>query len=81
MIRHGENGLLFRVGDWRALGSLLLRLNQDEPFRRRLGEAARLTMERVWSPAAGAQRLLAVCDALLCGRPAPTYDAGPMGRI
>jgi glycosyltransferase involved in cell wall biosynthesis len=81
MIQPGENGLLFRVGDWRTLGSLLLRLNQDQPFRQRLGQAARLTMERLWSPATGAQRLLAVGDALLCGRPAPTYDAGPMGRI
>ncbi|NIR61763.1 MAG: glycosyltransferase family 4 protein [Gammaproteobacteria bacterium] len=41
MIRDGETGLLFEVGDTRALAERLERLFEDPPLRRRLAEAGR----------------------------------------
>jgi glycosyltransferase involved in cell wall biosynthesis len=48
-IRHGEDGLL--LGDDAELAPCLVALCQDSAWRRRLGQAARLTAERqTWEP-------------------------------
>jgi glycosyltransferase involved in cell wall biosynthesis len=38
IVRDGENGFVYRVGDNDALAALLDRLVEDEPLRRRMGE-------------------------------------------
>jgi len=78
MIRHRENGLLFDLGDWRALGDLLIELARNEDWRLRLTQEAQKTIAQCWSPLVAADRFLAVCDALLGHKPTPTYPEGPM---
>jgi 1,2-diacylglycerol 3-alpha-glucosyltransferase len=48
-IRSGETGLTFPNGDATALSTALERLLQDGALRRRLGEAARATVARLYS--------------------------------
>jgi glycosyltransferase involved in cell wall biosynthesis len=38
ILRHGENGFVYRLGDNDALAAFLDRLVEDEPLRRRMGE-------------------------------------------
>ncbi len=47
IIRHGENGLLFRPGDVSDLIEKLSSLITDAPFRERLALQARMEMERL----------------------------------
>ncbi len=78
MICHGENGLLFSVGNHQQLDRLLFQLSLDEPFRLRLAEAGQKTVSECWAPYVAAERFLAVSDALLSGRSVPSYGSGPM---
>jgi 1,2-diacylglycerol 3-alpha-glucosyltransferase len=48
-IRHGQTGLTFPNGDAAALSAALERLSQDAALRRRLGEAARMTVAQLYS--------------------------------
>lgn len=78
MILHGQNGFLFRAGDWRQLGELLCQLSTDEALRLRLAQAGQKTVAEYWSPQVAADRFLAVSEALLSRRSPPAYDHGPM---
>jgi glycosyltransferase involved in cell wall biosynthesis len=78
MIRHGENGLLFKPGDWKSLGENLCRLGRDESLRLRLAQEGQRTIAQCWSPAIAAERFVSVCDSLLSKRPIPTFNDGPM---
>jgi glycosyltransferase involved in cell wall biosynthesis len=80
MLRHGENGLLFKSGDHQQLAGWLIQLNADEPLRRRLAGAGQRTISEAWSPSLAAERFLAVSDALLSKRQVPDYREGPMRR-
>lgn len=76
----GVNGFLFRPGDWRQLGQILIRLSENEPLRLQLAKAGQRTITDCWSPAVAAERFLAVADALLSSRTTPDYVIGPMSR-
>jgi glycosyltransferase involved in cell wall biosynthesis len=81
MLRHGENGLLFTLGDHRGLAELLVQLSADELLRLRLAKAGQKTISDCWSPDVAAERFLAVADALLSKRSVPEYASGPMARV
>jgi glycosyltransferase involved in cell wall biosynthesis len=81
MLRHGENGFLFPPGDWLRLSELLIQLHDDDALRQRLAHAGQDTVRRTWSPGVVADRLLTVCEALLAGRPVPTFGDGPMSAV
>ena len=78
LIRDGENGVLFRPGDWRQLGSILCTLRTNGPMRDSIAVKARRTIAEEWSPGVAAARLLAVTEALLSGTQPPRFDCGPM---
>jgi glycosyltransferase involved in cell wall biosynthesis len=78
LIRHGLNGYLFKVGDWRGLAEILHRLVEQPQERLRVGMEARRTVAGEWSPPTAARRLLSVSEALIGGRPTPTFKSGPM---
>jgi glycosyltransferase involved in cell wall biosynthesis len=66
VLSHGENGLLFPVGDGPALRAGLARLAADPKLRRTLGERARATViERDLTWRANAERVLAAVAPLL----------------
>ena len=65
MIEDGVNGLLFDVGDARALTDCLLRLQHDPGLRRRFGDAARETVARHYTIDAVAGEYLKMYNRLL----------------
>jgi glycosyltransferase involved in cell wall biosynthesis len=81
ILRHGDNGLLFKPGDCQQLAKLLIQLSTDEPLRLRLAKAGQKTISDCWSPDVAAERFLAVADALLSKRAVPEYASGPMARV
>ena len=78
LLTHESNGLLFRSGCAVDLACQLRRLCDDADLRRRIAAAGRECMEREWSPAVAAERLLALGEALANGRPPPQYASGPL---
>ena len=80
MIQDGVNGLLFRSGNWRQLGELLIRLHQNESLRQQLAVAGQKTITDSWSPTVAAKRFLAVTEALLSQKTPPAYSNGPMSK-
>jgi glycosyltransferase involved in cell wall biosynthesis len=78
LIRHGENGLLFSPGNHEELSRLLIQLSEDEPLRRKLGEAGQRTIVDGWTPAIAARRFLDFCHTMLSNRPLPDFTDGPM---
>lgn len=81
IINHGQNGLLFRPGDWQLLGSQLCAVAGDANMRSRLARTGQKTLLERWSPQVAAERLVAVSQAQLAGKPAPGYDDGPMAPL
>ena len=81
LIRHGENGLLFRPGDHHQLAGLLESLNQNEPLRYRLAQEGQGTIQAYWNPAVAAERFLEVARAQLSGQVFPAYATGPMSPL
>ena len=50
-VRHGENGLLYEMGNADALGAAILTLSRDPGLRKRLGAAGCETAVQRFSPA------------------------------
>lgn len=68
-VRHGENGLLFRVGDVGDLVAKLQHLCGDRAFAARLGAAGRACLEHErWTWRGNAERVLAIAAGLQGGR-------------
>lgn len=67
LIDHERNGLLVPPGDVAALANAIIRLCRDEPLRRRLGKAARDTVDERFS----AERMTADYEALIARIKAP----------
>jgi glycosyltransferase involved in cell wall biosynthesis len=80
VIREGQNGLLFRAGDYRQLAETLNRLYSEPERRLQIGSAGRRTILEEWSPGTAAARFLRVSEALLAGAPVPLFASGPMTR-
>jgi len=78
IIRHNENGLLFKPGKWQELSDHLCFLAGDDFARIRIAQEGQRTIVRSWSPNVAADRFLAVCDALLSHKAIPAFDDGPM---
>lgn len=80
LIKDGENGLLFPTGDSTALAEKLEFLVRNPEKRERMGRNAAKYMREVWSPAAGAERLVHLTHGLLRREPMPKYTEGPCSR-
>lgn len=77
LLRHGENGLIYRTGCFREFAAYVLRLCKDEALRMRLGTNAYRTMIKEWNPQEAAERLLRFSEGLLKGEVNPEA-AGPL---
>jgi len=62
LIREGETGFVFLMGDIDALAAILRDLLPDRPRLERMGEAARRRME-TWSPREYVEDLVAAVEA------------------
>lgn len=81
VINDGVNGLLFQAGNLAELTQCLCRLLDDPAFRMRLAKQGSETIAKIWSPDTAAQRLLALCDALLSDRAIPCFAEGPLAGV
>jgi len=68
VVRDGETGLIFPVGDVGALGAAIARLADDAPLRTRLGAAGRDCARARFSLAAHCQQVMALYDELILAR-------------
>lgn len=67
LLKHEENGLVYRTGNFREFRQYVLRLCTDEALRKRLGSSAYHTIADVWNPEEAARRLYRFCEGLLRG--------------
>lgn len=61
LIRHGENGMIYRDGSEKALFQMTAELLEDRELCRRLGRNAMKTITREWNAETAAERLLGFC--------------------
>jgi len=59
-IRHGETGLIVKVGDTQSLGDAIQTLLDDPSLRRRMGENGRALIERDFNASINVPRILAI---------------------
>lgn len=77
LIKHGENGMVYKNGDFKEFRKLVTELAKDENLRRRLGENAYKTIHDEWNPKEAAGRLYSFCEGLLDGKAVPN-ESGPL---
>lgn len=77
LIRHGENGMVYRDGSREDLFQMTAKLLEDRELCRRLGGNALRTITREWNAETAARRLLGFCvrqDFLGAGEVSETVD-------
>ena len=67
LIKHEYNGLVYKTGKYKEFEEQVVRLVEDETFRKELGIHAYETMISAWNPKVAATRLYAFCNGLLQG--------------
>lgn len=77
LIRHGQNGLVYKNGRYREFRDQVLQLCRDEALRKQLGINAYQTMVSEWNPKVAADRLYRFCEGLLDGSVQPEKE-GPL---
>lgn len=77
LLKHGENGLVYRTGRFREFEAYVLRLCKDATLRRQLGSKAYDTMVNEWNPKEAADRLYRFSEGLLRGE-VTSEKAGPL---
>lgn len=79
LIRHEENGLIYRSGDVAELASCMERLCTDVALREKLGQNAYETIASEWNPKEAAVRLLRLCEGLMRGE-SSFEKSGPLSE-
>ena len=79
LLRHRENGLIFRSGDWDDLYRKVRQLIEDPAARERCGRAAYETITGEWNAEEAARRFLRLAEALAAGEDTP-FTHGPCSR-
>lgn len=77
LIKHEQNGLVYRTGHFKEFREQVVRLCKDADLRKKLGTNAYETMIREWNPKEAAKRLYQFCEGLLDGRVEPEKE-GPL---
>lgn len=75
LVRHGENGLIYRDGDSHMLFESAERLLRDPAFRKELGRNAYRTIAETWNAEYAAGRLIKLCSTLQAGS-LPRWEVG-----
>jgi glycosyltransferase involved in cell wall biosynthesis len=76
LVDDGRTGLLVPPGDAEALGAAIARVLRDPELARRMGEAGYADSLRKYARGPNLERLLAVYEAVLQGRPHPGEAGG-----
>ena len=81
LIRPGQNGLVYRSGDWEAMAHCLKSLLDSRQSAAGLGREARNTVLTEWNAEYAARSLLALAEALRSGTSAGLpASAGPCSK-
>lgn len=77
LIKHRNNGLVYKTGHYHEFQEQVLTLCQDEELRKKLGMSAYHTIAELWNPKEAADRLYRFCEGLIEGRVVPEKE-GPL---
>lgn len=77
LIKHGQNGFVYKNGHFKEFRELVLQLCKDSELRKRMGINAYQTMIGEWNPKEAADRLYRFCEGLLNGKVIPEKE-GPL---
>lgn len=80
LIRHGQNGMLYRNGHLEELTACTERLLLDAEMRKRIGRAAYEEIQQLWNADVAAERLFACIQAELQHKTLPQYLEGPLSK-
>ena len=81
LIKNGENGIIYKDGDFEDLFSKTKKLLDDKEFCRNIGRKAYETMVGEWSPRIAAERLISVSEDILSGgKGMGLYGSGPCSK-
>jgi glycosyltransferase involved in cell wall biosynthesis len=79
LLKHGENGLIYKNDDLDDLCNKVISLARDIELCEILGRNAYLTIKNTWNAEVAASRLIELCQGLLHGK-AKDYEDGPCSR-
>lgn len=77
LLKHGENGLVYKTGRFKEFQEYVFRLSQDAGLRKQLGANAYNTIIKAWNPKEAADRLYRFSEGLLRGE-VNAEDNGPL---
>lgn len=77
LLKHGENGMIYKDGNRDEFCQYVLKLAQDKKMCRHLGEQAYQTITTLWNPDHAAECLLQFCEGLL-NREICLQEEGPL---
>ena len=81
LLQDGQNGLTYPSRDVDALYARVKQLLDEPQTCQSLGQQAYETMATAWNAETAANRLLALCNAILSGDPRPNlYETGPCSK-
>lgn len=80
LINDGNNGLLFRSGNWDELFQKTKSLIEDENFRKQISYNAFETMLTLWNPKVAAERFFNLATSILENKNLSMYNEGPCSK-
>lgn len=76
LIQHEENGLVFKAGSYVSLTKEILKIIDNDCYRKKMGMAAYETIDTLWNPKTAAKRFIEFCNTKKVDR----YEEGPCSQ-
>lgn len=76
LIKHEENGLVFKAGNYTSLTNEMLKIIDNTSYRKKMGMAAYETIDTLWNPSTAAKRFIEFCNTKVVDR----YQEGPCSK-
>ena len=76
LIQHEENGLVFKAGSYASLTKEILKIIDNNCYRKKMGMAAYETIDTLWNPKTAAKRFIEFCNTKKVDR----YEEGPCSQ-
>lgn len=76
LIKHEENGLVFKAGNYNSLTEEVLKIIDNTSYRKKLGTAAYKTIDKLWNPETAAKRFIEFCNT----KKVDSYTEGPCSK-
>ncbi|MBQ8040127.1 MAG: glycosyltransferase family 4 protein [Lachnospiraceae bacterium] len=76
LIKHEDNGLIFKAGNYKSLTKEVLKIIDNTSYRKEMGIAAYETVDKLWNPMIAARRLIEFCNTKKVDR----YEEGPCSK-